>query len=206
MYTLISRARGLPTSHVEKYDNEKPSSEVYMYHTMSHVCGDVCGCVVACGGGFLEPIRVMVLVIYTVGVSLKLLGANIPNNSLVDIKDILYRIREDPGPTNSNGLHDQTLLCITDLEDCCDTPHTERGEWYYPDGRMVQFDAHDQWVVTFLANRDTNEVINGRQFYGSVRLFRQWSGPRERGRFCCELPIAADPNVTQTLYANIGNF
>ena len=139
----------------------------------------------------------------TVGVSLKLLGATIPNNSLVDIKDILYRTPEDPGPTNSNGLHDQTLLCITDLEDCCDIPHRVQGEWYYPDGRMVPFDAHG---TTFLANRGPNEVINGRQFYGSVRLFHQWSGPPERGRFRCELPSAADPNVTQILYVNIGNF
>ena len=40
----------------------------------------------------------------------------------------------------------------------------------------------------------------------AVRLFRQWSGPRERGRFHCELPSAADPNGTLILYANIGQF
>ena len=208
MYTLISRARGLPTSHVEKYDNEKPSSEVYMYHTMSHVCGDVCGCVVACGGGFLEPIRVMVLVIYTVGVSLKFWGETIPNNSFVDLDDILYRatfdgFREDPSNANAT-LHDQALLCVTDLEDCCEEPHTVHGDWYYPDGNRIAFDTKCGGSGTFRRNRGPKEVRSGRQFYGSVRLFRRWSNPSGRGRFRCELPSAADPNINQTLYANIG--
>ena len=121
--------------------------------------------------------------------------------------DVLYRapvngFREDP--TNTNGLHDQSLLCVTDLEDCCDEPHTVRGHWYYPDGRMVRFDVPYHWIVTFRGNRGPNEFINGQHFYGSIRLFRQWSGPRERGHFRCELPSAADPNATQTLYVNIG--
>ena len=142
----------------------------------------------------------------TVGVSLKLRGVTIPNNSLVDVDDILYRagidgFREDP--SNANGLHDETLVCVTDLEDCCESPRTVRGDWYYPDGNMVSYVPH-RWIVTFQRNRGPNEVINGRQFYGSVRLFRQWSNPPERGRFHCELPNAADPRVDQTLYANIG--
>ena len=45
-------------------------------------------------------------------------------------------------------------------------------------------------------------MINGEQFYGSVRLYRQWS-PAERGRFRCELPSAADLS-NQILYVNIG--
>ena len=116
----------------------------------------------------------------------------------MDLDDILYRTPDDPEPTNANGLHDQALLCVTDLVDCCDAPRTVRGEWYYPDGRRVEFDA------TFRRNRGPNELSNGQQFYGSVRLFRRWSRPSERGQFHCELPSAADPNVTQTLYANIG--
>ena len=135
------------------------------------------------------------------GVSLKLLGVTIPNNSLVDLDDILYRTLNDPEPTDANGLHDQTLVCVTDLEDCCDAPHTVRGKWYYPDGSVVLLDALGS---TFLSNRGPNEVINGRQFYGSVRLFRRYSRPPGRGRFRCELPNAADPNVNKTLYANIG--
>lgn len=125
----------------------------------------------------------------------------------MDIDDILYRapldgFSEDPSNDNPE-LHDHALLCVTDLEDCCDTPHTVRGDWYYPDGNVVLFIRP---YATFRSNRGPNEVINGRHFYGSVRLFRKWSQPRERGRFYCELPSAADPNVTQILYANIGGF
>ena len=137
---------------------------------------------------------------YIVGVSLKLHGETIPNNSLVDIEDILYTIPGDPEPTNNNGLHDQTLVCVTDLEDCCEAPRTQRGRWHYPHGNEVILDRHG---TTFRRNRGPNEVINGRRFYGSVRLWRKWSYPQGRGRFRCELPSAATPNIIQTLYANI---
>jgi hypothetical protein len=124
----------------------------------------------------------------------------------VDLDDILYRAPGHQGynetPINAQPhLHDGALLCVTDLEDCCDAPHTVRGDWYYPDGSTV---PSGRGGHAFLRNRGPNEVINGRQFYGSVRLFRQLSNPPERGRFHCELPSAADPNVTQILYANIG--
>ena len=145
----------------------------------------------------------------TVGITLKLHGVTIPNNSLVNLDDVLYRA---PGhldlseiPTNAQPyLHDGALLCVTDLEDCCDAPRTVRGDWYYPDGRKVPEGNNIGGSVSFLMNRGPNEVVNGRQFYGSVRLFRRWSSPPERGRFRCELPSAADPDVTQTLYVNIG--
>ncbi len=128
----------------------------------------------------------------------------------MDIDDILYRANTDgfkEAPSNANAtLHDGALLCVTDLEDCCDAPRTVDGDWYYPDGRAVP--NHSITLsggsAEFLINRGANEVRNGRQFYGSVRLFRRWSNPRERGRFHCELPSAAGPNVTQILYANIG--
>ena len=148
--------------------------------------------------------------IAAVGVSLKLQGVTIPNNSLVDVNDLLYNTPDLPEPNNTNGLHDQALLCVTDLEDCCESPRTVRGEWYYPDGSVVPFDIIGDYGVTiygrttFLKNRGPHEVITGRQFYGSVRLFRRWSRPAGRGRFRCELPNAADPNVNQILYANIG--
>jgi hypothetical protein len=126
----------------------------------------------------------------------------------VDLDDILYRARIDgfrENPSNANAtLHDGALLCVTDLEDCCDVPRTVRGDWYYPDGNIVAFDTQCGQGTTFRRNRGPNEVINGRQFYGSVRLFRRYSNPPERGRFRCELPSAADPNVNQILYVNIG--
>ena len=98
---------------------------------------------------------------------------------------------------------------MTDLVDCCGAPHTVRGDWYYH-GRQtaVPSSGSDNFITygspSFLSNRGPNEVRDRRQFYGSVRLFRRWSDPPERGRFRCEIPSAANPNVTQTLYVNIG--
>ena len=93
---------------------------------------------------------------------------------------------------------------MTDLEDCCDAPRTVRGSWYYPDERIIPHIGNASSGFTFLKNRGPNEVRNGRQFFGSVRLYRQYSRPQERGHFRCEIPSAANPNVTQILYANIG--
>ena len=139
----------------------------------------------------------------TGGVTMQLHGVTIANNSLVDVNDLLYRgggSASEP-PTNANGLHNRTLVCVTDLEDCCGSPRTVRGDWYYSDGRVVQFDAPGR---TFRSNRGPNEVLNGQQFYGSVRLFYKWSRPPGKGRFRCELPSADNPTVNQTLYANVG--
>ena len=133
------------------------------------------------------------------GVSLVVKGVIIPNNSLVDAGDILYRTDKEPDPSNSNGL--QTLMCVTDLVNCCETQR--RGNWYFPNGAPVPFHTGIFTYAAFLVNRGQYEIRDGRQFNGSIRIWRRW-GPRERGRFCCELPNAADPNVNQTLYANIG--
>ena len=146
--------------------------------------------------------------LFLVGVSLKLHGVAIPNNSLVDLDDILYRAPNpccNITPSNSRPeLHDGALLCVTDLEDCCDAPHTVQGDWYHPNGSIVPSGDPNDFGPAFLSNRGPHEVNDCRQFYGSVRLFRRWSSPPERGRFRCEIPSAADPNVTQILYANIG--
>ena len=151
------------------------------------------------------------ITVHAVGVSLRLGRETLPSDSFVDFDDTLY-IGGGPGPTNrnpdSNGALGAALECITDLVDCCgtepDTPsgimRTERGDWYFPDGtRVGEFGAGTRFMV----NRGPNEVINGEQFYGSVRLFKRFSGPPGRGRFRCELPNAANPSVNQTLYVNI---
>ena len=139
-----------------------------------------------------------------VGVSLKVQGVTVPNDSLVDFGDLLYRTHSGLGseyPSNNNSiLHDAALLCLTDLVDCCESPQP-RGDWFYPNGNVVEFEGF-RYSAEFRANRGQNELRNGRQFYGSVRLWRRFS-PQERGRFRCELPSAANPNVNQTLYANI---
>ena len=129
----------------------------------------------------------------------------------MDFDDVL-NIGSGPAPTNRNfsGGYGAALQCITDLVDCCgtepDTPssimRTERGNWYFPDGTAVGFGGGSR----FLVNRGPNEVINGQQFYGSVRLFKRFSGALGRGRFRCELPSDADPSVNQILYVNICEF
>ena len=167
-----------------------------------------------------DSVHVVVRLLYShtciikcaVGVSLKFRGVTIPNDSIVDIDDIMYTSPSwNPccrPPSNTNPI-DKALLCVTDLEDCCGTEpssttaRTVHGDWYFPNGSRVGFDA---WGAAFLANRGPNEIINGRQFYGSVRLYRRYSYPPERGRFRCELPSAANPNVNQTLYASIGEY
>ena len=130
--------------------------------------------------------------------SLRLQGVTLLNNSLVDVDDI-YQIHT-LWPVNNNEYRDQALLCLTDLEDCCNNPRTKHGQWYYPNGTTVSFDLYGN--NTFQRNRGANEVINSQQFYGSVRLFRRGDPPM-RGRFYCELPNAANPNINHTLYVNI---
>ena len=128
----------------------------------------------------------------SVGVSLLLQGKTIPNNSLVNLDDLLYRT-DTLQPTNANGL--QTLMCVTDLVDCCETQRL--GNWYYPNGRIITSRSQGN---TFQTNRGQNEIVNNQQFYGSVRLWRRYT-PAGRGLFRCELPDAK--NVIQTLYVNI---
>ena len=119
--------------------------------------------------------------------------------NIYDILRISPHSSRGVAPSNARSdLHDQALLCITDLVDCCESP--SHGNWYYPNGSDVEFDTGH-----YKANRGQNEVINGRQFYGSVRLYRySLNRPLELGSFHCELPSAADPNATEDLYANIG--
>ena len=118
----------------------------------------------------------------------------------MDIEDLLYRRPTDPVPSNNNELHNQTLLCVTDLVECCETP--PRGNWYYPDGYIIV--ALDNGTnAKFQSNRGQYEQMN---VNGSVRLWCRHDDnevPPERGRFRCELPSAANPSVNQTLYVTI---
>ena len=129
-----------------------------------------------------------------------------PSDSFVDFDDVL-NIGSGLGPTNRDpsGYGGAALECITDLVDCCGTEsgspvRTVRGDWYFPDGTNVELASGGS---RFRVNRGPNEVINGQQFNGSVRLFRSFSGPPGRGRFRCELPSAANPSINQILYVNI---
>ena len=123
----------------------------------------------------------------------------------MDIDDVL-NVGGRPLPSNREpAITNASLQCITDLVDCCGTEpgslvRTVRGDWYFPDGTTVGFGSGTR----FLANRGPNEVVNGQQVNGSVRLFRRFSGAPGRGRFRCELPNAA--GVNQILYVNICKF
>ena len=148
--------------------------------------------------------------IHAAGVSLRFLGETLPSESFVDFDDIL-NIGSGSSNIPSNRNHaraNASLQCITDLVDCCGTEsgssvRAQHGNWYFPDGtRVGEFGG----VSRFLVNRGPNEVIDGQQFNGSVRLFRRFSGVPERGRFRCELPNAADPSVNQIIYVNICEF
>ena len=145
---------------------------------------------------------------HAAGVSLKVKGVSVPSDSIVDLDDVLYRVpingfREDPSNANPT-LHDGAVLCETDLVDCCASPRTVRGDWYLPNGNRVIFETGGN--SAFRSNRGPNELRNGRQFNGSVRLYRRYSSPPGRGRFRCELPNADNSSVNQTLYAIICEF
>ena len=129
---------------------------------------------------------------------MELLGVTLPNNSFVNFEDILDTTST---PLPDNGLSPLALQCQTDLVDCCNPPHTRRGNWYYPDGTVI---VHDAGGASFRRNRGPNGPHGpGRQMvYGVVRLWRRGIPP-ERGRFRCEIPNAANPNVSQILYMHI---
>ena len=114
----------------------------------------------------------------------------------MDLDDTLYTTSNNQNPTNANG-HDQTLVCETDLVNCCESQML--GHWYLPNGDIVTNSGNKD----FRSNRGPNEYRNGQQFNGSVRIFRRYSPP-QRGRFLCELPSNVSLSDIQTLYANIG--
>ena len=135
---------------------------------------------------------------HTAGVSLIVRGEVAPSNSLVDVDDVLFTVSDSQNPTSDRpDQHDQSLLCVTDLVNCCETEML--GNWYFPNGDPVT----DTGDPSYQSNRGQNEERNGRQFYGSVRLFRRHVPPSENGGpFRCVLPDRF--NVNQTLNAYIG--
>ena len=129
-------------------------------------------------------------------------GETLPNDSFVDVDDILATVGVSNNiPSNTNPK--DALLCVTDLEDCCATPRTVRGDWYLPNLSGV---GSGGGSTEYRVNRGAYEETSGQTVYGSVRLYRRYSFASERGRFCCELPSAANLNSYQILCANICEF
>ena len=140
------------------------------------------------------------LAIHAVGASLELLGVDLPNNSFVDVNDLLNVPLGGQVPVPNLDL--PTLHCFTELVDCCNAPRSSQGEWYFPNGTALDFDLGGD--TTFRRNRGANGFHGpgGAMVFGVVRLFRRGIPP-ERGRFRCEIPtIASDPN-NEILYVNI---
>ena len=125
------------------------------------------------------------------GVFMELMGVTLLNNSFVDFDNI-----PDLSTTDGPGsAADTLLLCRTNLEQCCNADQQNLpaplGEWYRPNGVLIDFDITGHGT-TFRRARGL----------GVVRLWRR-NNPPERGRFRCEIPNAANPNVNQTLYVHI---
>ena len=114
------------------------------------------------------------------GVYLALRGVFIANNSQVNIRNI------GQSSDNPNG----ALQCITDRSSCCATPPNRRGEWYLPNGALVQGTA------------STTAFYRTRGDTGEVSLNRPSDVMSPTGQFCCEVPDATDTD--QTLCMNIG--
>ena len=135
-----------------------------------------------------------------VGASLELLSVDLPNNSFVEVNDLIDIPLGGLNPLPDRNL--PTLHCFTDLVECCNEPHPFGGEWYFPNGTALDFDFENE-TSTFRRNRGPNGPygVNGTMVYGVVRLYRRGIPP-ERGRFCCEIPTIANPN-NETLCVNI---
>ena len=116
------------------------------------------------------------------GVYLALRGVHITNNSNINIRNI-GQTSDDP-----NG----ALQCITDRIPCCRRQNIRHGEWYQPNGELVQGKFS---ITAFYRNRGDN---------GEVSLSRPSGVIYPNGMFCCEVPDAT--NTNRTLCVNISMF
>ena len=114
------------------------------------------------------------------GLYLTLTGVFVANNSNIYIRSI------GQSSDNPNG----ALQCITDRIPCCFSQSPRHGEWYLPNGELVQGATS---TTAFYRNRRDN---------GEVSLNRPSNVMSPSGRFCCEVADATDTN--QTLCVNIG--
>ena len=97
------------------------------------------------------------------------------------------------------GKNSEAVLCHTDDPSCCDKDRDNPGNWYYPNGSLVEsltsIEGQGGSLHNFARNRGTGESV--------VRLYRTKnnnSAP-ERGRFRCDIHDA-DGSCYQ-LYVNI---
>ena len=93
--------------------------------------------------------------------------------------------------TRSIGLSpNSSLQCITNRNPCCLTQDPRLGEWYLPNGELVQ------------GANSTTAFYRSRGDNGDVSLNRPSEVVSPTGKFCCQVPNAAD--INQTLCVIIG--
>ena len=96
----------------------------------------------------------------------------IANNSQVNIKSI--------GVSSDNS--NSALQCITDMSPCCQSQDPQHGEWYLPNGELVQGTTT---TMAFYRSRGDN---------GEVFLNRPSIVVSPAGKYCCEVANAANEN------------
>ena len=93
------------------------------------------------------------------------------------------------------GEDESALMCLTNKTNCCRNSPDRAGEWYFPNGSIVQ-----QFVQNYY-HSGLSEFFYRNRGESVVRLNRYGNNPLERGHFFCELPDAND--VNKTLHVNI---
>ena len=121
------------------------------------------------------------------GVFLSLRGADVTNDGYVDVGDIGF------------GDDANALLCHTDKTDCCKSPYMINGNWYFPNGTVVE----DFRAIMQSGKGTSNILARNRGSNGVVRLYSLGS-PTDIGHFYCVVPNAAGDN--QTIYVNLCKF
>ena len=107
-----------------------------------------------------------------------------PNNSDIVITEIGQTNNSASPPPNTG------IQCITDRRPCCASTPNRFGQWIFPNGSYVPISTT---TTTFYRNRGDDGTVNLNRLNDNVTM--------PTGRFCCELPDAAD--VLQTLCVNI---
>ena len=79
------------------------------------------------------------------------------------------------------------LQCITDRMPCCVSPDRV-GEWYFPDGGMVQPIESTPPPSTFYKNRGDDGTVNLNRLNNDVMM--------PTGQYCCKVPDATGVNRT----------
>ena len=110
-------------------------------------------------------------------------GNEINNGSVLSIESI--------------GEGSMALVCNTTNENCCRSPKSKRGEWYYPNGTLVPLLGDN---YRFYRNRSSR----GEVFLHQRRIHVHSS---RTGIYCCEIPDRNDNcGINQKLCVNLGTF